>query len=273
MSTITIAGVDLEATLGADVHDLGASLDGAIGSQAGIEVPTLPGVLRAGPFRTPIRTFTTRLTLDGASQSAVRANLDTLKALCGSEEDSETAVTIVLGDQTGRQIDARCVKFATQRYPLQGTANSLNEIPVLVEIDWQADLPYWQDVTPQSVDFTTSDTDLPQGTAPSYPVLTTDTAAAAADTLTCKDRGGTTLWTCTLAARSSGERYRFTTARGVMTLEKYSGGSWAVSEGSRTAGVFPLPIPASSAGYLASSWPTLASTTGAWNAAYPRSWR
>lgn len=272
MSALTIAGVDLEATLGAQVHDLGATLDGIMGQRAGVELPTMPGVIRAGAQRTPVREFTFAMTLDGANQAAVRANLDTLKAICG-DEDPDTTATIVLGDQTARQIEARCTSFVTRRYPLNGTANSMHEVPVLVELTFVADFPYWQDVTPQSVNFTTSDTALPQGTAPSYPVLTTNTTSAAADTLTCKDKDGATLWTCTLAARSSGERYRITTALGVMTLEFYNGSSWAVNEAKRTAGLFPRPMPSSRAGYLASDWPTLASTTGSWTAAYPRCWR
>lgn len=273
MAAITIGGVDLEATFGADVHDLGNSLDAALGQQAAVEIPGLPGVIRAGPFRTPIREFAFRFTFDGASQATVRGYLDTFKVLCGSEEDGETAPTVVLGDQTGRQIAARCTKLGVRRYPLQGTANSLNEIPLAIEAAFQADFPYWQDVTPQSVSFTTSATDMPQGTAPCYPVYTTNTTSAAADTLTAKDRSGTTLWTCTLAARSSGERYRITTARGVMTIELYTGGAWTSAEDAMTAGIFPKALPASYAGYAASDWPTMQSSTGSWTADYSRSWR
>src|SRR5690606_1756515 len=80
---------------------------------------------------------------------------------------------IVLGDQTAKQIDARCVRFETRRYPLNGTADSMNEVPVLVDMGFRAPSPFWEDVTPQSVAFTTSAVAMPQGTAPSEPVLTT----------------------------------------------------------------------------------------------------
>lgn len=272
MAAITIAGVDLETTLGAQVHDLGATLDGIMGQRAGVEVPTMPGVIRTGPQRTPIREFGFRLTLDGANQATVRANLDKLKAICGDEDPDYTA-TIVLGDQTTRQIDARCTAFRVQRYPLNGTANSMNEVPVLIDLTFQADAPYWEDVTPQSVAFTTSAVAMPQGTAPSEPVLTTSAGAATTPVLTCKDKDGATLWTCTLASLTSGQRYRITTARSVMTIEKYNGSAWVSAEDAITAGVFPKPLPASGAGYLASDWPTLEATAGSWTADYPKRWR
>lgn len=270
MAAITINGTDLEATLGADVHDLGATLDGIMGSPAEIEIPTLPGAILVGPHRTRVREFGFRLTLDGADQATVRANLEKLKAIVG---DEDVLSTIVLGDQTAKQIEARCITCDVRRYPLTGTANSMNEVPVLVTLGFRAPQPFWEDVTPQSVAFTTSPVAMPQGTAPSVPVLTTAVGAVTTPTITAKDKDGTTLWTCTLASIGASERYRLTTERSVMTIERWNGSAWVSDEDALTAGVFPKPLPASGAGYLGSDWPTLEATAGSWTADYPRRWR
>jgi hypothetical protein len=270
MSALWLAGVDTEATLGFNVTDLGNTLDGAMGMQEGIDIPTLPGVVLAGPHRTPLRQFTLRGYLDGADQATVRANLAKLKALLG---DEDTLTSVRLGDWTTVQIDARCKGFKVRRYPLNGTANSLNEVPVAVEMDFEAPSPFWEDTTATEIAFTTSAVSMPQGTAPSEPVLTTAAGAATTPTITAKDKDANTLWTCTLASLTSGQRYRITTARGVMTVEKYTGSAWESAEASITAGIFPKPLPSSGAGYLASSWPTLQATAGSWTATYNKRWR
>jgi len=270
MSTLKYATVDVEATFGATVHDLGGILDAAVVTQNELGVPNVPGAIVLGPYGVAVREFTQVMTLDGVSQSAVRTNLKKLEALLGNANE----ITIESGDRPNEWLYARCIKFKTKNYPLNGHANELNEIPVLVTLTFRSAKPYWTDTTAsQSVAFTTAAVAMPQGTAPSEPILTTDTAAAGADTIICKDYLGVELWRCVLAARSSGERYRITTALGVMTIEKYTGGVWTNSDASLTSGVFPKPLPSDPTGYQTAAWPTLQSSTGAWTADYPRRWR
>jgi hypothetical protein len=267
MATLTLAGVDIETTLGAHITNLGAYLDGLMGVQGEVEIPGMPGVLAAGPTRTAVREFDIEGYLDGASQAAVRANFAKLKALV-SEEHS-----VVIGDADAYTIQAVCTNVPALNYPVGSRANSLNEFPVAFRLAYRARSPFWQSTSDTTVNFTTSATACAQGTAPSYPVLTTDTTAAGADTLIGKDYLGNTLWTAVLASRSTGERYRITTTPSVMTLEFYNGSAWVAGDSKLTSGVFPQVLPSSGIGYQTSAWPTLQSSTGSWAAVYRKQWR
>lgn len=267
MATLTIGGVDVEGSLGAHITDLGGYLDRMMSVQGEVEIPGMPGALAAGPYRTPVREFEMAGYFDGASQAAVRANVAKLTALV-SEETS-----YVVGDAEAYTIQAICTEMPVLNYPVGSRANSLNEFQAAFRIKCRARSPYWQSTSDTTVNFTTSAAACAQGTAPSYPVLTTNTTAAAADTLIGKDYLGNTLWTAVLAARSTGERYRITTAPGVMTLEFYNGSAWVAGDSKLTSGVFPQVLPSSGVGYQTSAWPTLQSSTGSWSAVYKKQWR
>ncbi len=269
-AVLNISGVDVEATLGCAINDLGAYLDTAIGAQVGTAIPGVPGVIKAGPFGTDIREFTVVGTFDGAGQSAVRANLRKLQALVG---DPDVTHLITMADWPTVQILAKCEKMTVLPGNASSRANSQNAIEVVVSMLFRAPNPYWQDITPTSTTFMTSPVAMAQGTAPGHGQLITDTTAAAADVVTVKDYLGNVLWSFTLAARSSGERYRITLDPGIMTIEKYSSGVWSNSDASLTAGVFPRPFPSSGAGYQTSSWPTIESTHGNWTYTRPLQWR
>lgn len=270
-AALTIRGVDLVGALGFNFTDEGQIFDAAMSTQTELEIPNLPGALLMGPYRTPIRAWTIKGYLSGASQAAVLANLKTLQAIVGDG----ALIPIIIGNRPTMQLMAYCSSMAGLTYPVAATgnrSNALNEIPIAVEMPFRGG-PYWQDITPQAIAFTTGAVSMPQGTADSEPVLTTDATAAAADLLTCKDSSGNTLWTTTLAARATGEKYRITTARGVMTIEKFTGGIWTNSDASLTAGIFPRAMRSTGDMYLASAWDTMQSTHGNWTATYPMRWR
>lgn len=267
MAAITIGGVDLEATLGFQFTDDGNYLDAAVTIPGEVEIPNVPGALSAGPNRVPVREFTLRGYLNGSTRAAVRTNLHLLRALVGSAD-----VAVILGGWSTVTITARCVKFEASDGVGPTRANAQNEVPVRVAMTFRAASPYWEDITPQSVGFTTSAVAMPQGTAPSNPVLTTTAAVATTPTITCKDYLGATLWTATLASLGATERYRITTAPGVMTIEKYNGSAWVNSDASLTSGTFPKPLPSSGVGYQTAAWPTLQATSGTWTAAYSKAW-
>jgi hypothetical protein len=263
MATLYVAGVDLEATLGFQFTDEGEVLSGAVAIPTEIEIPTMRGALFVAPHRVPVREFTLRGYLNGATQAAVRTNLKKLVALVGEDQ-----VTVRVADWSDVQITAKCVRFPAANYPPAQLAP-----PVRVEMTFRAPNPYWQDTTPQAIAFTTSAVAMPQGTAPSEPVLTTAVGAATTPMITAKDYVGGTLWTATLASLSASERYRITTAPGAMTIERWDGAVWVADEDALTAGIFPRPLPSNGTGYQTSAWPTLQATTGSWTATYNRQWR
>ena len=267
---LQLNGVDICATLGFQWQDQTTILDAVMGTQAETVIPNMPGAIIGGPFTTAVREFTLAGYLDAADQPTVRANLAKLVALIG---DPATLTTIVTLDRPTVQLLARCTAFPALNFPVGSRSNSLYERQAAIQMTFRAPNPYWQDITPQVIGFTTSDGAMPQGTAPSWPVLTTDTAAAGADTLTGKDYLGNTLWTATLAARTSGQRYRITTQPSLMTVELYTGGVWTNSDASLTGGTFPPPLPSSGTGYQSGTWPTLCATTGNWTATYSKQWR
>jgi hypothetical protein len=272
MSVVKLAGYDIEVVFGAHITNLGAILDAAVTTQAELTLPGMEGAMLAGVWteKTPVRGAVLEMYLDGASQAAVRTALHALQALLGGGD----LVTLEIGDWSGVWISGYCTGFPALNYPLNSRGNSQNEIPIAIKIPIRFITPYWTDTTAsQVVAFTSTPVAMPQGTAPSAPILTTDAAACAIDLLTCKDYLGATLWTCQLAARLITERYRITTARGVMTLEKYNGAAWVVSESSRIGGIFPKLLPSNNIGYQTSAWPTLEATHGSWTATYPRRWR
>lgn len=268
MAALTIGGIDL-SSLGFNFTDEGHALDAAVEMPLEMEMPGLPGAIVLSPYRVPVREFLFKGYLDGASQSAVRTNLHKLQALLG--DGRENALTV--GDWPTVQILAACVQLPGLNYPVQSRANSQNEIPFAVEMRFRASNPYWQDITPQAITFNTSHTDMPQGTAESYPVLTSPVGVLAACTLTGYDYLNTQIWTATLEALTSGQQYRITVAPAVMTIEKFVSGAWTNSDASLTAGRFPMPLPSNGVGYQTAAWPKLAASVGSWLSTYPKQWR
>ncbi len=270
MASITIGSVDLDATLGFNMTSDGEYLAGAMGVPGSVEIPGVGGGVFGSIDRTAMREFVVEGYLDGASRAAVRTNLHKLRSLVSAQ------TTFTYAGWSTVQLLVRCIDFQAFDYPHPNAstrANAVNEIPVAVRMTFRSANPFWQDITPQSVGFTTSPVAMPQGTAPSYPVLTTTAGAIAGPVITAKDHDAVTLWTATLEALLTGERYRITTEPGVMTLEKYNGSAWVNSDASLVAGIFPRPLPSEYAAYAASDWPTLEATTGTWTADYPRQWR
>lgn len=267
MPTLTIGAVDVEATLGANVTDLGEYLDRLMSTQAEVEIPGMPGVILAGPDHTPVRDFSFKMYLDGASQAAVRTNFDKLTALVSKEQQ------VVIGDSDARTILAKCQRIGALQFPTNSRANSLNTFAIGLELFFRAKHPFWKTVTPNAVAFANSDVAMPQGTAPSEPVLTSATGSATTPLITCKDHTGATLWTCQLASQGASEHYRITTARGVMTIEKWNGSAYVMSDASITAGIFPKPLPSDGDAFQTSAWPTLRASTGSWTSTYNRAWR
>ncbi len=264
MATSWLATIDVEAVLGALLWDEDHILDAAVEVPTEVVIPNARGAILTLPNRVAVRDFALKYTFDGVSRAAVRTNLEKMKALVGNGED----ISVRVADMTDLSITARCVDLkAVNQAPHQVS------IPIDVEIFFRAANPYWQSTTPESVSFGATPVAMPQGTAPSEPVYTSPIGPLAACTL----RGYTHLdvedWFSTLAALGSGEQYRITTTRGVMLIEKFTGGVWVASDASLTAGIFPRLLPSKGVAFQTSAWPKASASAGTWVADYPRQWR
>src|SRR3990167_1643825 len=269
MPPLLLGGIDTAATLGFNLTDEGGARAAMVNIPQEVEIPGVPGVIFSGPFIVRLREYRIRGYLDGASKAAVQANLLKLQALCGDGNE----VAVVFGDWATVQLPSVCVEMPGKNYPVNSRGNSQNEIPFYVEMLFRADNPFWQDITPQAINFTSTHTNMPQGTAPGFPVLTSPVGALTTPQLKGWDHNDVELWSCTLASLGAGEQYRITTAPGVMTIEKFAGGVWVVSDGSKTAGVFPKILSSNGVAYQTSAWPKLSASTGTWVSTYPRQWR
>lgn len=264
----TVAGVpgsyvDLAATLGYIAHEQEGDLDAALGISGQVEIPYVPGAILVGPERTEVRNFKLVGTLDGASQAAVRANLHLLKALA-----TDGLVWVKVADWSTVQIQCKCIDFRVKPDPARHVS-----IPVTVEMTFRAPNPYWQDISPQAIAFNTSHTNMPQGTAEGWPVLTSPVGVLAACTLTGYDYLDTQIWSCTLEALLAGEQWRITVAPAVMTIEKFTGGVWVNWDRGMTAGRFPMVLPSNGVAFQSSLSPKLASSVGTWTSTYPKQWK
>lgn len=264
MATLWLDGVDVEATLGFGFTDEGNVLDAAVGAQTEIEIPAMPGAILAGPYRTPIREFTLQGFLTSGDLATTRTNLRKLQALIGDDRE----VTVRLADWSTVQILAKCVEFrAAAARPAQVSTD------VDVTMRFRAKSPFWEDTAAQSINFTTTHTDMPQGTAPGYPILTSPVGVLTTPQLKGYDHNDVELWSCTLASLTIGQQYRINTAPGVMSIEKLVSGVWTPADDAITAGRFPMPLPSNGTAFQTSAWPKLSASTGTWNAAYTRQWR
>jgi hypothetical protein len=271
MPALTIGGIDVGATFGFQFTDEGHALDAMVSVPNEVEIPAMRGAIFVGPNRVPVRKFTFKGFLDGASQATVRSNLHKLQALLGDGTEN----LVIVGDWPTVQIAAVCVELPGLNYPVGSRANSQNEIPFAVEMAFRASNPYWQDITPQSITFTTTHTAMPQGTAPGEPVLTSPIGVLTTPVITVYDANDVAISSTTLASLSAAQQYRITTKPGVMLIEKSldSGATWSSSDASMTAGIFPKLLPSNGVAYQTSAWPKLSASAGTWTAAYSRQWR
>lgn len=269
MPALTIGGIDL-SSLGFNFTDEGHALDASVEVPQEVEIPGMRGAILAGPARTAVRAFTLKGYLDGTTQAAVRTNLRKLQALLGDGREN----LIIVGDWSTVQIAAVCTRLPGLNYPTNSRANSQNEIPFAVEMDFRAANPYWQDVTPTSPTFNTVHTQIPQGTAPGEYVLLSPVGVLAACTLKGWDYLDVELWSMTLAALTAGQQYRITVQPPVMTIEKFVGGVWVFADDQKTAGVFPMLLPSNGEAFQASAWPRLSASVGTWTVSgFRRRWR
>ncbi len=257
---------DAETQFGFYLSDQEGQLQGAAPVPQEIEVPQMRGAIFAGPDRIEVRQFVLSAFLDGVNQATVRTNLRKLQALLldGNLHN------VRLADWNTVQIAARCVRFEVDPDPPKQIS-----IPVNLRLTFRAPNPYWQDTSGQSINFTTTHTDMPQGTAPGEPVITSPAGPLTTPELRGYDHNDVQLWTCTLASLGSNHKYRINTAPGIMSIEKSTdgGSTWAAADDAITAGRFPMVLPSDGTAFQTSAWPKLYASTGTWNAAYNRQWR
>lgn len=206
-----------------------------------------------------------------ADFAALNTALASLKALVTGR-----AVVLTFSRRPSQQITARCTDFPV----VNGIGpQEIGPFYLEAELGFTAVDPFFQDVTPQAINVTTSATALPQGTADTDPVLLIVASGGSVvnPTWTYKNSAGTTL--ATLAATITilnGDALEIDCQR--ETIRKRVSGVW-----SNAASVLPLgflwPVFSPRDGvYLTSTWPTaqIAATSGSANAVatatYPRKW-
>lgn len=261
-----LQGQEAEATFGLIVTNFSGDLGAPSRSINLLSIPSLPGALDPGlaPNEAP-RVFTVNFMVNAATDAAVHATLDKIKAVCG------TGLVEIL------------TPYSTTR-ALYGVLQSLDAsgmrpwIPgwVTGSISFLCANPYWWDVDPSVVAFTTA-TGIPVGTAPSYgrddwSAIITITGAATNPTLTYKDYTGVTVgtmaFTLTVAAGDS-----IVIDCGRRTVNKIVSGVTSNCMSTLTAGyTFPALSP-DDASFTASLWPTLATSAGTGSVTYYRAWR
>lgn len=269
MSTgmLYINGQEAEATYGLIVVSFAGDLSAPARAYNFLNIPSLPGAIDPGVAPNEgVRQVTVNFIVQASSQTTLYATLDKIKAVCG---------TGLVELQT---------PYSTSR-ALYGVLQSLECAPYTSALlnGWVSGAvtficanPYWWDISPSVVAFTTA-TDIPLGTAPSagrddWSAIITITGSAVNPTLTYKDYTGATVGTMAFTHTvAAGDSLVIDCGRRTVTKIVSSVSSNAIS--TLTAGyAFPALSP-DDASFSASLWPTLTTSTGTGSITYYRAWR
>lgn len=254
---------DAETTWGFFLALQERALDGSAPVPTEIEIPSMPGALMVLPNRRPVRELMLDGEFDGASQAAVRTNLRKLQAFLLDGQSR----TIRMADWSGVELVARCVGFEVNPEIPQQASTAVG-----ARLRFRAANPFWRTITADAITFGSTPTAMPQGTAESYPILTSPVGVLTTPQIKGYDHNDVELWSCTLASLTSGQQYRINTAPGVMSIEKLVGGVWTPVDDAITAGRFPMPLPSNGTAFQSSAWPKLYASTGTWTSTYNRQW-
>jgi hypothetical protein len=245
MASIYVGGVDVE-TLGfypADAPDYLSRSDIEVVS---VVVPGRPGRLSTNVRNIDAKTFAIRGAVRGADITTNRASLRTIHNLFGGGD----LVMVKLTDVTDVQIQARC--RSVRVVPPDG---ALIVPRLMVEATFVADYPFWQAVTPTSVNLTGSYAALPMGSAPCYVTWTINTCTN--PTLTIKDSTGAVVLTVTLTTTiAAGDIRKIIGSENRIT--KRISGVTTQDDTLLTSGTFPRELKREWAVYSTSSWATAA---------------
>lgn len=261
-------GVEVEATYGLIVASFAGDLSAPARSVSLLNIPSLPGAIDPGlPANEAARTLAVNFLIQASSETTLYATLDKIKAVCGSglvEIQTPYSTTRAL---YGVLQSLECAAF---------TPTLLNGW-VSGTITFLCANPYWFDISPTTVAFTTA-TDIPLGTAPSmgrddWSAVITITGAATTPTLTYKDYTGATVGTMIFSGYSpaAGDSIVIDCGRRTVTKIVSAVSSNAIS--TLTAGyTFPALSP-DDASFTASLWPTLTVSAGTGSVTYYKAYR
>ena len=198
--------------------------------------------------------------LEASSVSDRRTKLDNI-----ARDLSAGINEIKIQDDTARVLLARFIRYTVGAF----AENPYGGQPyVEVTLEFVADDPVWKDVSASSYALSSSDTETPLGSLPSYGVI--ELTGANSPTITYKDQAGNTVSTLALSYTwASGETYRVDLA--LQTIDKVVSGVRTNAISVYSTGEFFALDPADGVAST-SSWPTVAVSTGTGTIYYRRSW-
>jgi hypothetical protein len=262
-----INGQEAEATFGILVTSFAGDLSTPARTINLLNIPSLAGAI--DPGLTPnesVRVLTVNFLVHAASKSVLYASLDAIKDACGNG-----LVELQTPYSTTRAL-----------YGVLQTCEAAAQTPTLLNgwvsgtMTFLCATPYWFDIAPTTVAFTTA-TAIPLGTAPSFgrdqfSAIITITGAATTPTLTYKDYAGVTVGTMVFSySPLAGDSIVIDCGRHLVTRLVSGVSSNALSY--LAAGyTFPALSP-DDASFAASLWPTLTVSSGTGSVVYYRAFR
>lgn len=268
MSSVTIAGYDLEATFpGLSIRLLPDYLHRPRLSKEAVSVPGVPGRVYPGILDVADRTIRVSGVISKATAAEVRTILRSLDQIVGTRP-----VVLQTADMGGLQIIARMEQFDPTPMQPQMLSGGLT-----FEMVFRAEMPYWESTTGTTVAFNATATAMPAGTAPS-PWLIKVNGPATNPLLTYANSAGTTLWTAGLTVTiAGGDFVRIVTDPLTMGIFHSVSGVVTQNDQLLTSGRFPLPLDGEDGVPYLSQWPTLKVTVSAGTpsgeAQYTKRWR
>lgn len=260
-------GQEAEATYGLIVTSFAGDLSAPTRGYSLLNIPSLPGAIDPGIAPNEgVRTVTVNFLVQASSETTLYTSLDKIKAVCGTGlVELQTPYSTTRG-LYGVLTSLECAPFAASL--LNGWVSGA--------ITFVCANPYWFDLSPSTVAFTTA-TAIPLGTAPSigrdaWSAVITITGSAVNPTLTYKDYTGATVGTMVFTHTvAAGDSLVIDCGRRTVTKIVSAVSSNAMS--TLTAGyAFPALSP-DDASFSASLWPTLTTSTGSGSITYYRAWR
>jgi hypothetical protein len=165
-SGITIDAIDPSALHGLVVESVVGWRSDPPRQRQGVTVPGVPGQIVRGQLpEIPPRRLVVRGVVFSTSGASAQQNVEQIQALCRFGSAERTLILTVM-DRVGQQIIVTCDAFEVGAPAAQFVAR---ELPV--EITFTAWDPFWYDAADTTVPNIGGQQALPQGTAPTWPLI------------------------------------------------------------------------------------------------------
>lgn len=234
MATVWLHGVDLEGEfIGCQVASLPGVLDRAETLLTKVSIPGMAGAYSAGPITVPVREFSVGLTMSDEDTASVRTMLRDILSLVGPN-----TITVRIADRADLLIYARLKRAKAQPDFPSLVSDGLDAV-----LEFEADVPYWRELSAQTYRVDTSLTTLPMGnapTAPTWELFSADGGSVVNPWLKIYDATGTLNRTSTFTLTLAGEDVlQVITGADEMAVILSDAGVIAQNDALLTGGLFP----------------------------------